>query len=142
MVFIFSSRTHNLTGKQPILAPIRATAYLHNAVCSPRCVKDMDNMLVSLIILISLDLIALFVYFKTTPKYIKARTESLYNYFIFAIAILACLTVYAYAYLNNGLSIERAMLSLLAYLQSLLVFSVVLIVGWLFRNCILFRRKK
>jgi hypothetical protein len=33
-------------------------------------------------------------------------------------------------------------LSLLAYLQSLLVISVVLIVGGLFRNFILFRAKK
>ena len=50
--------------------------------------------------------------------------------------------VYAYTYLNYGLSFERVMLSLLAYLQTLLAITVVLIVGGLFRNFILFRAKK
>jgi hypothetical protein len=50
--------------------------------------------------------------------------------------------VYAYTYLNNGFSVEQAVLSLLAYLQSLLAISIVLIVGGLFRNFVLFRTKK
>ena len=99
-------------------------------------------MLLSLILLISLFSITLLLYIKTTPEHINARTITIYNFFIFAIAISACIMVYAYTYINNGLSVERVMLSLLAYLQSLLAISVVLIVGGLFRNFILFRAKK
>jgi hypothetical protein len=99
-------------------------------------------MIIALVGFISLFFITFFIYYYTTPKHINIRTRTIYNYFIFAIAVLAFLSVYAYTYLNNGLSIERAMLSLLAYLQSLLAISVVLIVGALFRNFIMFRKKK
>jgi hypothetical protein len=50
--------------------------------------------------------------------------------------------VYAYTYLNNGLSFERTVLSLLAYLQSLVAISIVLIVGGVFRNLVMFRKRK
>jgi len=99
-------------------------------------------MIIALIGFISLIFITFLIYSFTTPKHISARSRTIYNFIIFAIAILACVMVYAYTYLNNGFSVERAVLSLLAYLQSLLVISVVLIVGGLFRNFILFRTKK
>jgi len=101
-----------------------------------------DTMLLALILFISLFFITLFIYFKTTPRHIYTRTRALYNGVIFFLASLACLMVYAYTYLNNGLSIERAILSILAYFQSLLAITVVLIVGGFFRNLILFRKKK
>lgn len=99
-------------------------------------------MLLTLLLLISLFFLTLFVYAKTTPKHIHARSRALYNLAVFVLALLVCLIVYAHTYLNSGLSIERAMLSILAYLQSLLGVSIVLIVGGLFRNLILYRRKK
>ena len=99
-------------------------------------------MIIALVGFVSLFFITFFIYSYTTTKHINIRTRTIYNYFIFAIAVLAFLSVYAYTYLNNGFSIERAMLSLLAYLQSLLAISVVLIVGALFRNFIMFRKKK
>ncbi len=99
-------------------------------------------MLIALIGFISLFFITLFIYYYTTPKHINIRARIIYNFFIFAIAVLAFLLVYTYTYLNNGLSIERTFYSLLAYLESLLAISVVLIVGGLFRNFIFFRRKK
>jgi hypothetical protein len=111
------------------------------------CIDDVpsierNGMTIALIGFIVLSFITFLIYHFTTPKHINARSSTIYNFIIFAIAILACIMVYDYTYLNNGLSVERAMLSLLAYLQSLLVISVVLIVGGLFRNFILFRAKK
>jgi hypothetical protein len=103
---------------------------------------ERNGMTIALIGFISLFFITLIVYHFTTPKHINIQTRTLYNLFIFAIAILAILMVYAHTYLNNGLSIERAILSLLAYLESLLAVSVVLIVGGLFRNFIMFKKKK
>jgi hypothetical protein len=109
-------------------------------------------MIIALIGFIALFFITFLIYSFTTPKHINARSRTLYNFiifaiaiynfFIFVIAILSCLMVYAYTYLNNGLSIERAVLSLLAYLQLLFVISIVLIIGGLFRNLVMFRAKK
>lgn len=99
-------------------------------------------MLLALIIFISLFFITLFIYVKTTPKRINARSRTRYNGVIFFLALLMCLMVYTTTYLKNGLSIEQAVLSILAYLQSLLAISMVLIIGGLFRNLILFRKKK
>jgi len=99
-------------------------------------------MIIALVGFISLLFITVFIYNYTTPKHINIRTRTIYNLFIFTIVILACLTVYAYTYLNNGLSIEQAMLSLLAYLQSLLVISIILIVAGLFRTLVMFKGKK
>ncbi|MBT8374784.1 MAG: hypothetical protein KJN80_07730, partial [Deltaproteobacteria bacterium] len=69
-------------------------------------------------------------------------TRTIYNYFTFALSILVFVLIYVYTYFNNDLSIERTMLSILAYLQSLLAVSVILIIGALFRNLILFRKKR
>jgi hypothetical protein len=99
-------------------------------------------MIIALVGFLSFFFITFLIYSYTTPKHINIRTRTIYNYFIFAIAVLAFLSVYTYTYLNNGLSIERAMLSLLAYLQSLLAISVILIIGGLFRNFVMFRKKK
>ncbi|MGV7223548.1 MAG: hypothetical protein ACQ9MH_18720 [Nitrospinales bacterium] len=103
---------------------------------------ERNGMIIALVGFIALFFITFLIYYYTTPKHINIRTRTIYNYLIFAIAVLAFLSVYAYTYINNGLSIERAMLSLLAYLQSLLAISAVLIVGVLFRNFIMFRKKK
>ncbi len=99
-------------------------------------------MLYAIIILISLFFITLFIYVKTTPERIHARSRTRYNGVIFFLALLVCLTVYTATYLKNGLSIEQALLSIMAYLQSLLAVSTVLIIGGLFRNLILFRKRK
>ncbi len=95
---------------------------------------ERNGMTIALIGSIALFFITFLIYSFTTPKHINARSRTIYNFFIFAIAILACIMVYAYTYLNNGLSFERAVLSLLAYFQSLLAISVILIVGGLFRG--------
>ena len=50
--------------------------------------------------------------------------------------------VYIRTYLDNGLSIEHALLSLLAYIQSFLGATIVLVFGGLLRNLILFRGGK
>ena len=99
-------------------------------------------MLLALILFNALFFITLLVYLQTTPGSIDTRARIIYDMVIFALAFMACLVVYAYTYLNNGLSIESAMLSLLAYHQSLLAISMVLILGGLFRNLIMFKKKK
>ncbi len=99
-------------------------------------------MTIALVGFLSLFFISFLIYYFTTPKHIDIRTKTIYNYFLFALSILAFLLVYVYTYFNNDLSIERTMLSLLAYLQSLLAVSVILIIGALFRNFILFRKKR
>ena len=109
---------------------------------SPFILIERNGMIIALVGFIALFFITFLIYYYTTPKHISIRARNIYNYFIFAIAVLVFLSVYAYTYLNNGLSIERAMLSLLVYLQSLLAISVVLIVGALFRNFVMFRKKK
>ena len=100
-----------------------------------------NDMLVLLLLLASLLFVTLITYIKTAPEHIENQTRSRYNFFVFSLALLACLIIYIYTYLNNGLSIERAVFSLLAYLQSLLVISIVLIIGGLFRNLLIFRKK-
>ena len=99
-------------------------------------------MLIVLILFIALFIITLILYLVTTPKSIDTRSNIIYNMVILSLALVACLMVYAYTYLNNGLSIEGAMLSLLAYLQSLLIISMILILGGLFRNLILFKKNQ
>ena len=103
---------------------------------------ERNGMFIALIGFIALFFITFLIYYFTTPKHINARSRAIYNFFIFFMALLACLMVYNYTYLNNGLSIERAVLSIITYLQSLLAISIVLVVGGLFRNFILFKRKK
>jgi hypothetical protein len=98
-------------------------------------------MLIALTLLTSLFFITLLVYLKTTPEPIDIRHRIIFDVIIFALALLACVIIYAYTYLNNGLSIQRAVLSLLAYLQSLLAISMVLMIGGLCRNLIIFRKK-
>lgn len=99
-------------------------------------------MLLALILSVSLFFLTLCAYVKTTPEHLNARSRTLYNLTILSLALLVCLMLYARAYLDNGLSIERAVLSLLAYLQSLLGATIIFIVGGLFRNFILFRKKR
>jgi len=100
-----------------------------------------NNILVLLLLIVSLFFVTLIAYLKTTPEHIENQTRIRYNFFVFSLALFACFIIYIYTYLNNGLSYERAVFSLLAYLQSLLVSSIVLIVGGLFRNLLIFRKK-
>ena len=100
-----------------------------------------DTLLLALILCVSLFVVTTYVYLKTTPRHIDMRFITIYNSIIFAFSFLACLMIYKYAYLNNGLSVERAILSLLAYLQSLFTISAILLLGGLFRNLIMFRKK-
>ena len=99
-------------------------------------------MLLAIILSVSLFFLTLFVYSKTTPKQIHARSRTVYNVTIFCLALLPCLMVYIRTYLDNGLSIEHALLSLLAYIQSFLGATIVLVFGGLLRNLILFRGGK
>jgi cytochrome bd-type quinol oxidase subunit 2 len=99
-------------------------------------------MLFALITSVSLFFITLLIFVKTTPKHIQTRSKTRYNRVIFFLALFVCLMVYTTTYLNNGLSIERSFLSIHAYLQSLLAISMVLFVGGLFRNLIMFRKRK
>ena len=102
---------------------------------------ERNGMTIALVGFISLFFITFVIYYFTTPKHIDIRTRTIYNYFTFALSILVFVLIYVYTYFNNDLSIERTMLSILAYLQSLLAVSVILIIGALFRNLILFRKK-
>ena len=134
------SINHSCSQSPNMLSFLTSLSFPHTIKCKSQV--ERNCMIIALVGFISLFFITFFIYSYTTPKHINIRTRTLYNYFIFAIAVLAFVSVYVYTYLNNGLSIERAMLSLLAYLQSLLVISLVLIVGGLFRNFIMFRKKK
>ena len=97
-------------------------------------------MILALIILVPLIIITLRIYFKSTPKHIDKRTSTIYNSVIFTISLIACLIVCLYTYFTTGQSIDRAWWPILAALGSLSVFPIVLIIGGLFRNFIIFRK--
>ena len=97
-------------------------------------------MILSLIILVPLILITLRIYFKKTPKHIDKRTSTIYNFVIFTLSLIACFIVWLYTYFTTGQSVDRAWWPILAGLGSLFVFFIVLIIGGLFRNFIMFRK--
>jgi len=97
-------------------------------------------MILALIILVPLIIITLLIYSKSTPKHIDKRTSTIYNSAIFIISLIACFTVCTYAYFTTGQSVDRAWWPIFAVFGSLFVFTIVLIIGGLFRNFVIFRK--
>jgi len=97
-------------------------------------------MTFALIILVPLVVITLLIYFKSTPKYIDIRTRTIYNSVIFTISLFGCFTVCLYTYFTTGQSVDRAWWPIFAVFGSLLVFAIVLIIGGLFRNFVIFKK--
>jgi hypothetical protein len=97
-------------------------------------------MVLSLIILVPFSLISIWLYFKSSPKHIEKQTGHIYNFIIVVLSLLACLAVGLYTYYSTGQSADRAWWPILAFLGSLFVLPIVLILGGLIRNFILFRK--
>jgi len=97
-------------------------------------------MVLSLIILVPFFLISIWLYFKSSPKHIEKQTGHIYNLIIVVLSIMACSTVGLYFYYTTGQSADRAWWPILAFLGSLFVLPIVLILGGLIRNFILFRK--
>jgi len=97
-------------------------------------------MILALIILVPLIIIILLIYSKNTPKHIDKRTNSKYNSVIFTVSLIACFTVCLYTYLTTGQSVDRAWWPIFAAFGSVFIFTIVVIVGGLFRNFVIFRK--
>ena len=97
-------------------------------------------MILALIILVPLIIITLLIYSKSTPKHIDKRTRTIYNSVIFSISLIACFTVCLYTYFTTGQSVDRAWWPIFAVFGSVFVFTIVLIIGGLFRNFVIFRK--
>jgi hypothetical protein len=97
-------------------------------------------MVLSLIVLVPFSLISIWLYFKSSPKYIEKQTGHIYNFIVVVLSLLACSTVGLYFYYSTGQSADQAWWPILAFLGSLFVFPIVLILGGLIRNYILFRK--
>jgi len=97
-------------------------------------------MVLSLIILVPFSLISIWFYIKSTPKHFEKQAGHIYNFIIVVLLIMACSTVSLYFCYSTGQSADRAWWPILAFLGSLFVLPIVLILGGLIRNFILFRK--
>jgi hypothetical protein len=70
------------------------------------------------------------------------RMNIIYNSFVFGSSIIACLIICIYFYLTTGQSVDRAWWPILAILGSLFSFAIILIIGLLFRNYLIFGKIK
>ncbi len=96
-------------------------------------------MMLLALILIPLLLLALFLFFRTTPESGNTRKTTQFNSAAVIIGAIGCIIISSYSYLTTGTSIDSAWWPVLAFFGSISVFIVVLLLGGLYRNFIHFR---
>jgi len=98
-------------------------------------------MIVSLIILVPLLIVALVIFFRSSPKHATQKSVNLYNTIIIHLAVMVCgfHTYRTYSVMIN--TNDSGWWPILSIIGSLFFFSVILILGVLIRNFIIFRKK-
>lgn len=96
-------------------------------------------MIVGLGVLLPLLALAIWAFARFRPRTGSAGAVRVYNGAVILIALSACGFPILYFYRTTGQSIDYPWWPVLAALGSLLAFSIVLLVGALVRNLVLFR---
>ncbi len=96
-------------------------------------------MILALIVLVPILLLSIWAFFKFSPKVEGRRGVLLFNLSVLVVGLLLCafLTLKVYASMGNGP--DRAWWPVLSALGSLVVFPMVLLLGGLVRNRLVFR---
>jgi len=98
-------------------------------------------MIVSFTFLMLLVCFVLWLYGKFSPEHANKKNLRIYNVIVMLLALLSCLLVSLHFYNTTGQSVDRAWWPILALLGSLLTVIVILSVGGLIRNLIVFRQQ-
>ncbi len=96
-------------------------------------------MIVSLGILIPFLCFVLWLYFKFTPKHADKKSLRLYNLIVVLLALLSCFFVSLHFYTTTGQSVDSAWWPVLALMGSLFIFPIIVFIGGVIRNLIIFR---
>jgi hypothetical protein len=96
-------------------------------------------MILALIVLVPILLISLWAFIRFSPKGGSRQQILLFNLGVLAVALVLCalLTLKIYSHMAAGP--DRAWWTILSVLGTLAVFSIVLVVGGLVRNLLVFR---
>ena len=97
-------------------------------------------MILLALILIPLFLLALFLFFRSTPESENKRKATQFNSAVVFVGAISCILISLYSYLTVGTSIDSVWWPILAFFGSIFVFIVVLIIGGIYRNLIHFRK--
>ncbi len=93
-------------------------------------------------VLIPIVLLMIYVFFTTAPKHIKQSKRNNYNLSVLVIGICGCIGVSLYCYLTTGKSVDSAWWPVLAFFGSIIVFTLIMCTGGIYRNFIHFRKKE
>lgn len=101
--------------------------------------KNIFISLVALGVLACFLSISMFVYLKSTPENLGKGIRVSYNILIFIVILAVCIMVCRYRYSISDDPVYGYSWKLIAYLECLFLSSIILIIGALFRNHIIFR---
>ncbi len=98
-------------------------------------------MIFSLLILLPILGYALWVYFRTAPRQVPRAVRLRYNILVICLALGACAASSYFAYDQVGAGADRAWWPVVAGFYSWFAFLIVLILGGLVRNFLIFRAR-
>jgi len=96
-------------------------------------------MILALIVLVPLLLMSLWAFIRFSPKGGSRQQVLLFNLGVLAVGLVLCALLTLKIYSNMAAGPDRAWWSILSVLGTLAVFSIVLVVGGLVRNLVVFR---
>lgn len=97
-------------------------------------------MILLAFLLIPIVLLLIYVFFSTTPKNINKNEKRLINSIVFGIGVFGCIGISLYSYFTTGRSVDSAWWPIASFFGSIIVFSIVLCLGGIYRNLIHFRK--
>ena len=96
-------------------------------------------MILALIVLVPVLLMSLWAFIRFSPKGGSRQQVLLFNLGVLAVGLVLCALLTLTIYSNMAAGPDRAWWSILSVLGTLAVFSIVLVVGGLVRNLVVFR---
>lgn len=103
------------------------------------CIQGNQMILLSTI-LIPIMILIIYLFFSTSPKNKRKREVTNINLIIFGVGICGCVGISLYSYFTTGKSVDSAWWPVAAFFGSIIVFSVVLFIGGIYRNFIHFKK--
>jgi hypothetical protein len=91
-------------------------------------------MIIFASVLIPITLLAIFIFFRTSPINVNKKKTRITNAIILGIAIVGCIVASFYSYFTTGRSVDSAWWPVLAFFSSIIVFTLILVVGGAYRN--------
>lgn len=101
--------------------------------------ENIYFFLIALCVLACFLSISLFIYLKSTPENLGKRLTISYNILIFIVILVVCFIVSLHSYSISKDPVYGAWWELIACVNCLILSSIILIIGALFRNTIIFR---